>query len=226
MKAMILAAGRGERMRPLTDSKPKPLLLAGGQPIIVHTLKQLRLAGFEEIVINLAHLGEQISRYLGDGRQWGVTIRYSNEGDHGLETAGGIAHALPLLGEKPFLVINGDIATDFPLASLKNRIIDQAHLVLVDNPEHHPQGDFGLDAPQSVVDDSAIKFTFSGIGVYHPSLFNTVTPGTSQKLAPLLRQALAARRVSGEKYSGFWLDIGTPQRLQELDHHYLKRNTP
>ena len=142
MKVMLLAAGRGERMRPLTDATPKPLLLVAGKPIIVHTLDKLRKAGFNDIVINLAHLGEQIVSHLGDGLQFGVNISYSNEGEEGLETAGGIVNALPLLGEQPFIVVNGDIATDFPFASLRNRTIDLAHLVLVDNPEHHRQGDF------------------------------------------------------------------------------------
>ena len=221
MKAMILAAGRGERMRPLTDTTPKPLLLVAGKPIIVHTIEQLRKAGFNDIVINLAHLGEQIIGHLGDGRQFGVNICYSDEGEEGLETAGGIINALPLLGDRPFLVVNGDIATDFPFASLRSRAVDLAHLVLVNNPEHHPQGDFGLDDRMHVVDDSGIKFTFSGIGAYHPDLFNQVPPG-KHKLAPLLRQAIEKRRVSGEKHSGFWMDIGTPQRLLELDHYYQR----
>jgi len=221
MKVMLLAAGRGERMRPLTDATPKPLLLVAGKPIIVHTLDKLRKAGFNDIVINLAHLGKQIVSHLGDGLQFGVNISYSNEGEEGLETAGGIVNALPLLGEQPFIVVNGDIATDFPFASLRNQTIDLAHLVLVDNPEHHRQGDFGLDDRMNVVDDSPIKFTFSGIGVYHPNLFDKVPPGKS-KLAPLLRQAINTQRVSGEKYNGFWMDIGTPQRLQELDHYYQR----
>ncbi|MGR9116124.1 MAG: N-acetylmuramate alpha-1-phosphate uridylyltransferase MurU [Gammaproteobacteria bacterium] len=221
MKAMILAAGRGERMRPLTDTTPKPLLLVAGKPIIVHTIDKLRKAGFNDIVINLAHLGEQIIHHLGDGQQFGVRLSYSDEGDEGLETAGGIVNALPLLGNSPFLVVNGDIATDFPFAALKNRAIDLAHLILVNNPEHHQEGDFGLDDQMNVIDDSHRKFTFSGIGIYHPALFNKVPPGKS-KLAPLLRQAISVKRVSGEKYDGFWMDIGTPERLQELDHYYQR----
>lgn len=221
MKAMILAAGRGERMRPLTDTTPKPLLLVAGKPLILHTLEKLRKAGFNDIIINLAHLGEQIIDYLNDGSQFGVNISYSNEGEEGLETAGGIINALPLLGDRPFLVINGDIATDFPLASLRNRTVDLAHLVLVDNPEHHPMGDFGLDKRMNLVDNSRVKFTFSGLGVYHPDLFDHVPPGKS-KLAPLLRQAIKSGRATGEKHSGFWMDIGTPQRLQELGHYYQR----
>lgn len=221
MKAMILAAGRGERMRPLTDTTPKPLLLVAGKPIIVHTLDKLRDAGFNEIVINLAHLGQQIIDHLGDGSQFGVKISYSDEGEQALETAGGIVKALPLLGDQPFLVINGDIATDFPVATLKNRTIGLAHLVLVDNPEHHRQGDFGLDEHQIIVDHCINKFTFSGIGIYHPKLFVNLAPGKS-KLGPLLRQAVRSKQVSGEKHDGFWMDIGTPQRLQELDHYYRR----
>lgn len=221
MKAMILAAGRGERMRPLTDTTPKPLLPVAGKPMIEHTLDKLKTAGFYEIVINVAHLGEQIIRHLGDGRRFGVTIRYSDEGEQGLETAGGILNALPLLGDRPFIVVNGDIATDYPFAALKNKPFALAHLVLVDNPAYHQQGDFGLDRELSVIDDSPVKYTFSGIGLYRPELFNNVPPGKS-KLAPLLRQAIRLGRVSGEKYDGFWKDIGTPQRLRELNRIYAR----
>lgn len=216
MKAMILAAGRGERMRPLTDHVPKPLLQAAGKPIIEHTIKQLVAAGFTDIVINHAHLGGQIEDYLGNGRQLGATICYSPEGETALETAGGIINALPLLGDAPFLVVNGDIATDFPYAELKKQDIDLAHLVLIDNPEHHPTGDFALDQHGIVSDAEAEKLTFSGIGLYRPELFET-TPAGNLKLAPLLRAAMKDRRVSGRHFTGFWMDIGTPQRLRELD---------
>lgn len=216
MKAMILAAGRGERMRPLTDHTPKPLLQAAGKPIIEHTINQLVAAGFKDIVINHAHLGLQIEDYLGDGQRLGATIAYSPEGETGLETAGGIINALPLLGDGPFLVVNGDIATDFPYAELQNLSIGLAHLVLVNNPEHHPAGDFALDHANYATDIGIDKWTFSGIGIYRPELFNTMPHG-AYKLAPLLRAAMLERHVSGQHFSGFWMDIGTPQRLQELD---------
>jgi len=221
MKAMILAAGRGERMRPLTDHTPKPLLLVAGKPIIVHTITQLVNAGFTDIVINHAHLGAQIEAALGNGQQLGATICYSPEGEQGLETAGGIINALPLLGDEVFLVVNGDIATDFDFASLKNVPVDLAHLVLVPNPEHHPDGDFGLD-DQGLVDEHASEpLTFSGIGLYSPKLFDNL-PAGSRKLGQLLRQAMNKQRVSGQKHTGFWLDIGTPERLQELNVYYSK----
>jgi MurNAc alpha-1-phosphate uridylyltransferase len=222
MKAMILAAGRGERMRPLTNHTPKPLLQAAGKPLIVHTINQLVAAGFNELVINHAHLGFQIEDALGDGSEFGAYIAYSSEADGALETAGGIVKALPLLGNTPFLVINGDIATNFPFAELKNLTVDLAHLVLVDNPEHHPHGDFGLDSNAYVSHAGTEKFTFSGIGVYHPDLFKDTPPGKS-KLAPLLRAGMTDRRVSGQKYTGFWMDIGTPERLQELDVYYRQQ---
>jgi MurNAc alpha-1-phosphate uridylyltransferase len=216
MKAMILAAGRGERMRPLTDHTPKPLLLVAGKPIIVHTINQLVTAGFTDIVINHAHLGEQIEAALGNGHTLGASIRYSPEGEQALETAGGIINALPLLGDEAFLVVNGDIATDFDFASLKNVRVDLAHLVLVANPEHHAQGDFGLDSNGLVDEQATEQLTFSGIGLYSPKLFNNL-PAGSRKLGSLLRQAIAQQRVSGQKFAGFWLDIGTPERLQALN---------
>ena len=216
MKAMILAAGRGERMRPLTDHTPKPLLPVGGKTIIEHTLDQLVAAGFIDIVINHAHLGQQIADHLGDGSRYGANIHYSPEGEQGLETAGGIINALPLLGDDVFLVVNGDIATDFPYAELRNLSVDLAHLVLVDNPEHHPQGDFGLDDTGRVIESGPEQLTFSGIGLYRPELFS-LTPAGSSKLGPLLRRSIAQQRVTGQKFAGFWMDIGTPERLQELD---------
>lgn len=219
MKAMILAAGRGERMRPLTDHTPKPLLKVAGKALIEHTIDQLVGAGFTEIVINHAHLGQQIEAALGDGNRYGARIRYSPEGEQALETAGGIIKALPLLGNEPFLVVNGDIATDFPFARLHQVPVELAYLVLVDNPEHHLKGDFGLDGQGRVVEDGEEPLTFSGIGIYRPALFDKVPPGVS-KLGPLLRQAISRQRVSGQKYNGFWMDVGTPERLQTLDNYY------
>ena len=222
MKAMILAAGRGERMRPLTDSTPKPLLKVAGKPIIVHTIHQLVSAGFRDIVINHAHMGPQIEAALGSGEQFGAAISYSPEGEAALETAGGIINALPLLGNQVFLVVNGDIATDFPFSEIKQQPVDLAHLVAVDNPEHHPQGDFGLDKEGKVIVDCTVQFTFSGIGLYHPDLFSGIPPG-KKKLWPLLASAISNRRVTGQKYPGFWIDIGTPERLKEVEQHYCQR---
>lgn len=227
MKAMILAAGRGERMRPLTDTCPKPLLHVGGQPLIAWHLQRLAMAGFRDIVINHAHLGIQIEAALGDGAAWGLKIRYSPEPAGALETAGGIANALPLLGDAPFLVINGDIFCDWDVARAQGLFAnnlaenDLAHLVLVDNPAHHPQGDFVLTGSRILPDGTDHRadnrFTFSGIGVYRPALFSTIPRGQPAKLAPLLRAAAAAHRVSGEHHPGRWTDVGTPQRLAELD---------
>jgi N-acetyl-alpha-D-muramate 1-phosphate uridylyltransferase len=215
MKAMILAAGRGERMRPLTDDTPKPLLRIGGQTLIEHHIHALAQAGFTELVINHAHLGEQIVAALGDGDAYGVEIRYSAETPPALETGGGIFNALPLLGEGPFLVLNADIWTDFPLAELPEQIEGLAHLVLVDNPEHHAQGDFSLSAGQ-VSQRGPAMLTFGGIGVYSPELFSGCTAGAFP-LAPLLRQAMDENRVSGEHYQGSWFDIGTPERLEAVN---------
>lgn len=222
MKAMILAAGRGERMRPLTLTTPKPLLRVGGKALIEYHLERLARQGFEECVINTAWLGEQIPEALGDGSRYGLKIQYSPEGDPPLETAGGIAHALPLLGDEPFLVINGDIWCDYlpdPNRDLRGRL---AHLVLVDNPEHNPDGDFALKDGQ-VHRDGETRYTFSGIGYYHPSLFETLDPSLPAPLAPLLRAAMDAGKVSGTLYKGQWLDIGTPERLVQLDQS-LDRN--
>ena len=222
MKAMILAAGRGERMRPLTDHTPKPLLKAAGNPVIKYTLEQLVSAGFDEIVINLAHLGAQIRQYFGNGQAFGATIAYSDEGDSALETAGGIIKALPLLGNAPFLVVNGDVACDFPLAALHGKTVDLAHLVMINNPAHHSGGDFHLNDRGLLSESGEPKYTFSGIGVYHPDLFAglSVTP---LKLRPLFNQAMLEGRISGEYYQGFWMDIGTPERLNELSDYYQQR---
>ena len=215
MKAMILAAGRGERMRPLTDDTPKPLLRIGGQTLIEHHIHALAQAGFTELVINHAHLGEQIVAALGDGNAYGVEIRYSAETPPALETGGGIFNALPLLGEDPFLVLNADIWTDFPLGELPRQIEGLAHLVLVDNPEHHPEGDFSLSEGQ-VSQVGPAMLTFGGIGVYSPELFKGCAAGAFP-LAPLLRQAMDDDRVSGEHYQGSWFDIGTPERLEAVN---------
>ena len=215
MKAMILAAGRGERMRPLTDRTPKPLLEAGGKPLIQYHIEALHDAGCTELVINHAHLGEQIVARLGDGAAFGVQIEYSAEPPGALETGGGIRHALSLLGDDPFLVVNGDIWTDYPYRRLLQAPAGLAHLVLVDNPPHNQQGDFQLDADR-VTDEGAQRLTFSGIGVYRPALF-VDRPDAAFPLAPLLRAAMQAGQVSGEHYRGQWMDIGSPQRLAQLD---------
>ena len=217
MKAMILAAGRGERMRPLTDHTPKPLLQAGGKPLIVWHIERLAAAGFHELVINHAHLGQQLEATLGNGARFGVSIEYSAEAE-ALETAGGIANALHLLGDQPFLVVNGDIFTDFDFSRLHSGIAGDllAWLVLVDNPQHNGGGDFAL-AGDRITEQGALLHTFSGIGVYHPSLFAGIAPGTKAKLAPLLRAAMRSGKVGGEYHAGLWMDIGTPQRLAELD---------
>lgn len=217
MRAMILAAGRGERMRPLTDHTPKPLLLVGGKPLIAWHIERLAHAGFRDLVINHAHLGKQIESALGDGSHFGVSIAYSDEGE-ALETAGGIANALPLLGAAPFLVVNGDIYTDYDFSQLTHQPMDGvvAHLVLVDNPPQHAGGDFYLEGGR-LVEYGALRQTFSGIGVYRPELFASVTPGSKARLAPLLHAAIAEKRVTAEHYRGDWVDVGTPERLQALD---------
>ncbi len=217
MRAMILAAGRGERMRPLTDHLPKPLLQVGGRPLIEHHLLALSHAGVQSVVINHAWLGEKIEARLGDGRQFGLDIVYSPEGETGLETAGGIRLALPLLGEAPFLVVNGDVLTDFPFGRLLQALAPDkmAHLVLVPNPPQHPHGDFALQQGDACV-EGPVKYTFSGIALYRPEFFHDVPPG-AQKLAPFLRAAMLRGDVSAELYQGYWADIGTPQRLADAD---------
>ena len=214
---MILAAGRGERMRPLTLARPKPLLEAGGAPLIVHHLRALAAAGFEDVVVNLSWLGLQVREALGDGSRYGLRIHYSDEGPEPLETGGGIFRALPLLGEGPFLVLNGDVWTDLDCARLRGRLApgDLAHLVLVPNPAHNPAGDFVLERGR-IVEREGERLTFSGAGVYRAALFDGCPDGVF-KLAPLLRAAARAGRVSGELHEGAWLDIGTPERLAELD---------
>ncbi len=218
---MILAAGRGERMRPLTDTTPKPLLRIGGQTLIEHQIHKLSQAGFRELVINHAHLGEQIVEALGDGSSYGVNIQYSPEPEGALETGGGIYNALPLLGDAPFVVVNTDIWTDFPFDTLPEVPGGLVHLVLVPNPEHHVSGDFALSG-QQVSESGESKLTFSGIGVYAPALFKDAAPGVFP-LAPLLRKAMAAGQVTGECYDGRWLDIGTPEQLDEINRFVINQ---
>ncbi len=225
MRAMILAAGRGERMRPLTDHVPKPLLIVGGKPLIVWHLERLANAGFKEIVINHAHLGAQIEAMLGNGAHWGVSICCSPE-KAALETAGGIANALDLLGRdgnenQPFLVVNGDIYTDFDFTGIALQPSKHAHLVLVNNPPQHPQGDFAIEAGD-LRHTGEQMLTFSGIGVYHPNLFADVVKGQPAKLAPLLRQAIDHDLATAQHYQGVWHDVGTPERLKQLDESLLK----
>jgi MurNAc alpha-1-phosphate uridylyltransferase len=215
LKVMILAAGRGERMRPLSDTVPKPLLEAGGKPLIVHLIEGLTHHGLRDLVINHSHLGEKISAYLGDGARYGVRIVYSHEEGGGLETGGGIFKALSLIDTDPFMVINGDIWTDYPFDRLPARLDGLAHLVLVDNPPQHPQGDFALREGKLFA-EGAPRLTFSGIGVYARALFAECHPGKFP-LAPLLRAAMMRGLVSGEHYTGRWRDVGTPQRLADLD---------
>ena len=215
MKAMILAAGRGERMRPLTDTLPKPLLLVEGNPLILWHIEKLALTGFKEIVINIAHLGQKIIEYLGDGSSYGVTISYSDERNSGaLESAGGIRNALSLLGNETFLVVNADIFCDYNFDTHFDLHEKKAHLILVKNPPHNPHGDFGLH-DSCLLNESKKKYTFSGIGYYNPSLFDSLESGKSA-LAPLLRKEIA--HISGEYYCGDWHDIGTPQRLEEINN--------
>jgi MurNAc alpha-1-phosphate uridylyltransferase len=217
MNVMILAAGRGERMRPLTDHTPKPLLQAGPLRLIEYLLFLLSASNFKNIIINAAYLQEQVIDILGDGKDYGVRIHYSLEPKNGgLESGGGIYNALPLLGDAPFLVVNGDIWTDYPFYQLTKKINGLAHLILVNNPSHHPQGDFHLTNENKVLAAGHPTLTFSGIGVYHPQLFKNCRPGKF-RLAPLLRTAMAQGLVTGEYYQGEWQDIGTKERLAELD---------
>jgi len=224
IRAMILAAGRGERMRPLTDERPKPLLEVGGRALIEWHLLRLAEAGVTEVVINHAYLGLQIVDRLGDGSRYGLRLRYSAEGARGLETLGGIVTALPLLGDAPFMVINGDIWTDYPFARLLERApaVSRAHLVLVDNPVHHVDGDFAL-ADGGLVAGPGPRLTFSGIGVYHPSFF-VEAPGVAAPLGPKLHREIARGGLTGEHYRGSWSDIGTPERLATVRREWKERN--
>ncbi|MBB3102083.1 N-acetylmuramate alpha-1-phosphate uridylyltransferase MurU [Azomonas macrocytogenes] len=220
MKAMILAAGKGERMRPLTLHTPKPLIRAAGVPLIEYHIHALRAAGFLELVINHAWLGQQIEAYLGTGERLGVRIGYSPEGEP-LETGGGIQRALPLLGNDPFLIVNGDVWTDYDFSRLRRPLPGMAHLVLVDNPAHHPEGDFHLQG-DTVSDTGKPRLTYSGLAVLHPRLFEGCQAG-SFKLAPLLRQAMTNGQVTGERHAGRWVDVGTLERLAEVERLVQER---
>jgi MurNAc alpha-1-phosphate uridylyltransferase len=223
---MILAAGRGERMRPLTDHTPKPLLQVGGKPLLFWHLDKLAAAGFGSVIINHAHLGRQIESAVGDGARWGLRITYSPEGE-ALETAGGIRNALDLIARPAFAVVNADVYSDYDYASLRitiagiERTAVVAHLVLVDNPPHHPRGDFCLHQGQ-VLEDGTQRLTFSGMGVYRSALFAHLAAGSRQPLAPLLRAQMSLGRVTGEHFPGLWADVGTPGRLGELDARLQK----
>jgi N-acetyl-alpha-D-muramate 1-phosphate uridylyltransferase len=215
MKAFIFAAGVGERMRPLTLHTPKPLLLVHGKPLIVYHIEALARADVRALVINISHLGEQIKAALGDGSSWGVHITYSEEGPVPLETGGGMRHALPLLGEEAFIAVNGDIFVDFDFRSLPRTPSALAHLVMVPNPVHHPEGDFVL-LGDTLYSCGPNKLTFSGIGVYQAALLRG-TPASAFRLAPVLRESMAFGHISGQYFAGAWTDVGTPERLAELN---------
>lgn len=228
MKALVLAAGLGERMRPLTDTTPKPLLRVGGKRLIEWHLEKLAAIGVRDVVVNISWLADQFPDALGDGERFGLRIRYSHEGNTPLETGGGMWHALRLLGDAPFLAVNGDVWTDHDFARLPREPAGDAHLVLIDNPAHHPAGDFLLHDDGRVAASGERKLTFSGIGVYRPRLFDDWrgvigdTAGAAAEpprfqLAPLLRAAMQRNAVTGEHFTGHWTDVGTPERLQRLD---------
>ena|SRR5690348_13543801 len=220
MKAMILAAGRGERLRPLTDTTPKPLIEVAGKPLIVHHLERLRDAGYTHILVNTSWLADRIQEQLGDGGRYGVHIHYSYEGPEPLETGGGIFKALPQLGRDPFLVVNGDVHTDFPFETLKHRLKpdDLAHLVMVPNPAHHPAGDFHLTTTGHLRPNGEPKLTYSGIGVYKADFFKECRAGKFP-LLPLMRSAMAVEALSGESYGGRWADVGHLDNLKEHQQH-------
>jgi len=220
MKAMILAAGRGERLRPLTDTTPKPLIEVAGKPLIIHHLERLRDAGYTHILINTSWLADKIQDRLGDGARYGVHIQYSHEGPEPLETGGGIFRALPLLGRDPFLVVNGDVFTDFPFETLKHRLKqdDLAHLVMVANPAHHPAGDFHLTTTGHLRPEGEPKLTYSGIGVYKADFFKDCRAGKF-KLVPLMLDAMAVEALSGEFYAGSWDDVGNAVSLKKYQIH-------
>lgn len=234
MKALIFAAGLGERMRPLTNHTPKPLLVAGGKPLIVWHIEKLAAIGIRDIVVNTSWLADKFPEMLGDGSRWGVRLHFSYEGPTPLETGGGMWNALQLLGEEPFIAVNGDIWTDHDFARLPREPKGDAHLVLVDNPVQHPNGDFALLGNGAIASDGESKLTFSGIGFYRPALFDGWraiignAPGANEtpprfKLAPLLRAAMACGAVTGEHHRGAWTDVGTPERLAQLDANISNR---
>lgn len=228
MKALILAAGLGERMRPLTNATPKPLLVAGGKPLVAWHIEKLAAIGVRDVVVNTSWLAGQFPQQLGDGSRWDLRLHYAYEGATPLETGGGMWNALALLGDGPFMAVNGDIWTDYDFARLRRAPDGGAHLVLVDNPLQHPHGDFSLQDDGHVASDGASRLTFAGIGLYRPELFDGwrdiigSAPGVDEvpprfKLAPLLRAAMARDAVSGEHHRGRWTDVGTPDRLAQLD---------
>lgn len=220
MKAMILAAGRGERMRPLTDTTPKPLLEVRGKALIVWHIQKLAKNGFKDIIINIAHLGEMIPKALGDGREWGVRLSYSDERDSGaLESAGGIKKALHFFENETFFLVNGDVWCDYEFDSGFDLGDDLAHLILVANPEHNLSGDFALKDDR-VLNEAEDMYTYSGIGYYSPKLFDSLADGKNA-LAPVLRKAIEKNKVSGSLHVGVWRDIGTPQRLKEIDNYHI-----
>lgn len=219
MIAMILAAGRGERMMPLTKNTPKPLIKVKNKALIEHTIEALKKANITDLVINISYLSDQIQSYIGDGSQYGVKINYSNESDGPLETAGGIIKALPLLGNKPFIVINSDVLCDYDLSQLTLPIGSLAHLVLINNPEHNPSGDFSLINQHQVTLKHNQTYTYSGIGIYHPDFFkNHLNTTNKLPLYPLLTEAMTNTQLSGEYYSGYWQDVGTPERLNQANN--------
>ena len=224
MRAMILAAGRGARLRPLTDETPKPLLRVGGRMLIDWHLTRLAAAGVERVVINTAWLGEQIEAAVGQGGAWGVEVVYSREPEGALETGGGIARALPLLGDGPFWVVNADVWTDYPFERLPRAPAGRAHVVLVPNPAHHPGGDFTLDGQGRVGTPGAPRWTLGGIGAYRPELWQGCVDGAFA-LGPLLQEAAAQGRVTGEVWDGDWVDVGTPERLEEADRRAAGRGS-
>jgi MurNAc alpha-1-phosphate uridylyltransferase len=228
MKALVFAAGKGERMRPLTEHTPKPLLVARGKRLVEWHLEKLAAAGVTDVVLNVAWLAAAFAPALGAGARWGLRLHFSYEGDEPLETGGGMLHALPLLGDAPFIAVNGDIHTDFDFARLPRTLSGLAHLVLVDNPDFHPRGDFALRADRRIADDGDDRLTFAGIGVYDPALLTGwrdvigPTPGAAHvpprfRIVPLLQAAMARGLVTGEHHRGAWTDVGTPERLAALD---------
>lgn len=228
MRALIFAAGKGERMRPLTEHTPKPLLCVGGKPLIAWHLEKLAGIGVREVVVNVSWLADRFEPALGDGSRWGLRLHWSREGAEPLETGGGLLHALPLLGDAPFLVVNGDVWSDYDFAKLPSTMPGLAHLVMVDNPPQHPHGDFRLDEMALLHADGNHRLTYSGIGLYRPALlqdWRDIIGGAAGsdadpprfKLAPLLRHAMARGLVGGEHHTGRWTDVGTPERLRQLD---------
>ena len=215
MKAMILAAGRGERMMPLTKNTPKPLIKVRGLTLIEHSIIALKKAKITNIFVNVSYLGWQIKAYLGNGSRLGVKVTYSDEFSGALDTAGGIINALPLLGREPFVVINSDVLCDYDLSKLTLPADSLAHLILVDNPKHNAKGDFSLIDNHQIITANSKSLTFSGIGIYHPDFFkNHINTQDKLPLYPLLKEALATSQLSGEHYQGYWQDVGTPERLE------------